>query len=80
MNHAYPVDLVSYPWGGIFSRLLAKATEDVLYEYGLCLNDPPLVRRVRADAEGYAALGADVSREALLDLRLTANELAGLQK
>lgn len=175
MSQACPVDLVSSPWGGVFSELLASATGDILvlspyvtrgpvetmlstlrhrgihntvrvrlvtdfspmalstkaldvdallclldeiphgsvthlpklhakvyviddacavvtsanltdgglsynYEYGLYLKDPPLVRRVRADAEGYAALGADVSKQALIDLRPTADELADLQK
>ena len=50
------------------------------YEYGLCLNDPLLVSRVRQEAEAYANLGADVSREALADLSETVEELVSLHR
>lgn len=50
------------------------------YEFGLFLNDPLLVTKVRKDAEAYAALGATVSREALIDLKATAEELVSLRR
>lgn len=50
------------------------------YEFGLFLNDPLLVTKVRKDAEAYAALGATVSREALIDLKATVEELVSLRR
>lgn len=50
------------------------------YEFGLCLNDPLVVARVRKDAEAYAGLGGDVSLQALADLKMTAEELVALRR
>lgn len=48
------------------------------YEFGVYINDPALVARVREDAEAYAELGSYVSRDDLADLNVTADELASL--
>lgn len=50
------------------------------YEFGVYLSDPMLVARVRTDAEAYAGLGGDVSRDDLADLKGTTDELAALWK
>jgi hypothetical protein len=50
------------------------------YEFGLRVSDPCLVSRLRADAEGYAQLGADVTREALGALAAVAARLVSLRR
>lgn len=49
-------------------------------EYGLRVDDPVLVTAIRDDAEQYARLGGEVSREALADLLPTAEELVALHR
>ena len=49
------------------------------YEFGVLVNDPLLVAKIREDAEAYADLGGDVSRDALIDLKTTAEELISLR-
>lgn len=50
------------------------------YEFGVSLDDPRLVARVREDAEAYAGLGGNVSRDDLADLKGTADELVSLRR
>lgn len=49
-------------------------------EYGLRVEDPVVVARIREDAEQYARLGGRVSREALADLLPTADQLVALRR
>jgi len=44
-------------------------------EYGVLLQDPPLVRTVRADLEAYARLGNVVSRARLQAIKIAAEEM-----
>lgn len=49
-------------------------------EYGLRIDDSAVVTTIREDAEEYARLGGEVSREALADLLPTADELVALRR
>lgn len=70
-DHAYAV---------VTSANMTDGGLSLNYEFGLCLRDPALVRKVREDAEAYAELGADVTREALAGLKMTAQELVALRR
>ncbi len=50
------------------------------YEFGLRIHDGALVTEIKDEAQAYARLGGDVSREALADIKTTADTLVALRK
>ena len=50
------------------------------YEFGLQVHDSALVTGINEEAQAYARLGGDVSREALADIKTTADALVALRK
>ena len=50
------------------------------YEFGLRIHDSALVTEIKDEAQSYAQLGGDVSREALADIKTTADTLVALRK
>ena len=50
------------------------------YEFGLRIHDSALVVEIKDEAQAYARLGGDVSREALADIKASAETLVALRK
>ena len=74
------VYIADHSWAVVTSGNMTDGGLSFNYEFGLSLTDASLLTRIRQDAEAYASLGGDVSREALADLKTAADELVSLRR
>lgn len=64
----------------VTSANLTRGGLSLNYEFGVCISEVHLVAQIRREAESYAALGGDVSRDSMKDLCQAAESLVDLRR